>query len=276
MKKIIISLLLVIFTGANIYAQSFEPGIVGGGMYYLGDINSKSHFNQMKSAVGVMGRYNLDDRWSFKFSILKGSVSDADSLYNDLDNDAKNIDRGLHFRSSITEIGAMVEFNFWPYEVGTENNITPYIFGGVSAFFFHPEAINPVDPSKGYDGLRKYGTEGQLSNDQKVNSDTIYSESAFSIPFGIGIKYSLTDRIGLSVEWGLRKTFTDYLDDISTNYYLDAPSEPNTAAVLLSDPLRSHYAGMQRGNPETKDWYAFFGVSLTYKFNLNSGSCAEF
>lgn len=262
MKKIIISLLLVIFTGANIYAQSFEPGIVGGGMYYLGDINSKSHFNQMKSAVGVIGRYNLDDRWALRFNLLFGSVTGDDDFVLEVP------DRNLQFESSIMEVSAVAEFNFWPYQTGTEHNFSPYIFGGISAFFFEPMGIDPISGNEV--SLNEFGTEGQLLD------TTLYSKNAFSIPFGIGIKYSLTNRIGLSVEWGLRKTFTDYLDDISTNYYLDAPSEPNTAAVLLSDPLKSHYAGMQRGNPETKDWYAFFGVSMTYKFNLNSGSCAEF
>jgi len=263
MRKYIISLLLVIFTGANVYAQTLEPGIMGGGMYYLGDINSKSHFKQVKPSAGVMARYNIDNRWSFKFNILRGSVADDDSLH------MENLERGLEFRSSITEIGVMAEFNFWPYEVGTKNDITPYIFGGVSAFFFQPQGINPFSGVE--EPLRAYGTEGQ-----KLNS-TEYRESSISIPFGIGVKYSLTDRIGLSIEWGLRKTFTDYIDDISGNYYLDGPDQENiTAALLLSDPTKSHYAEMQRGNPETKDWYAFFGISLTCKINLNSNSCAEF
>lgn len=270
MRKILVSLLLLIFTGANVYAQTLESGIMGGGMYYLGDINSKSHFNQIKPAVGLIARYNIDNRWSFKFNLLKGSVTDNDSLYSD----QTNLERGLQFRSSITEIGVMAEFNFWPYETGNTNEITPYIFGGISAFFFHPDLENPTNFGV-LNGLRDEHTEGQVKGTDEVES-TEYKESSISIPFGIGIKYSLTDRIGLSVEWGLRKTFTDYLDDISGNYYLDAPDMTSSVAVLLSDPTKSHYAGMQRGNPETKDWYAFFGISLTYKFNLNNSSCAEF
>jgi hypothetical protein len=69
----------------------------------------------------------------------------------------------------------------------------------------------------------------------------------------------------------MHKTFTDYLDDVSQTYYLNSNNiNPNDPAEMLSDPSLTHQPQMQRGNPETKDWYSFSGLTLTYKFNIHS------
>ncbi len=45
-----------------------------------------------------------------------------------------------------------------------------------------------------------------------------YNLFQFSIPFGGGIKFRVSDHIVVAYEIGMRKTFTDYLDDVSTRY----------------------------------------------------------
>ena len=136
--------------------------------------------------------------------------------------------------------------------------MSPYIFGGVGVFFFNPKS-NGV-------ALRDLGTEGQNVGFEGRKKYNLYS---FSIPFGFGVKISLNSRLGFGFEWGLRKTFTDYIDDVSTTYYLDGANiDPANTAMYLSDPTGLHKPYMQRGNPKTNDWYAFTGISLSYKFNL--------
>lgn len=71
----------------------------------------------------------------------------------------------------------------------------------------------------------------------------------------------------------MRKTFTDYIDDISTTYYFDAPEIINnnttpTPKQLLSDPTMSHKPNMQRGDEKNNDWYNYTGITITYKFDL--------
>jgi hypothetical protein len=39
-----------------------------------------------------------------------------------------------------------------------------------------------------------------------------------AIPFGIGAKMNVSKKVGIGLEWGPRKTFTDYLDDVSGTY----------------------------------------------------------
>ena len=83
--------------------------------------------------------------------------------------------------------------------------------------------------------------------------------------------------IGVGAEWGMRKTTTDYLDDVSTTYYFDGPTAiPPTINQLASDPTLTHTTGMQRGNSRNTDWYSFAGVSLTFKIRmLKSESCLD-
>ena len=85
---------------------------------------------------------------------------------------------------------------------------------------------------------------------------------------GIGFKFNLRKRIAISIEYGIRKTFTDYLDDVSGNYLgndvLTGFRGP-LAAELADRSTDGATAGFNRGNPTNKDWYSFYGIMLTFK-----------
>lgn len=237
-------------------AQEVELGVFGGVSYYLGDINPGKHFSQVKPAYGLSARHNFNKRVAVRLSAFRGQLFASDQVIQ------FETDRMLKFRSNITDISVQMEFNFLPYFTGSlKEYLTPYIFGGFSAFFFNPK-------SDGVE-LREIGTEGQLVG--FLGRDK-YPNYSFGVPFGLGVKYSLTDRIGLTVEWGARKIFTDYLDDVSTTYYLDGPNiNPNDIEQLLSDPTRSKLPEMQRGDPGNNDWYFFSGITISYMFDLSGG-----
>jgi hypothetical protein len=141
----------------------------------------------------------------------------------------------------------------------------------VAVFAFNPQAKLG---DQWYD-LQPMGTEGQFL----PGCDTCpepYKLVQFSIPFGVGIRYKLTDKIDLNVEMGLRKTFTDYLDDVSGNYpNMEALRAWNPTSYLLSDRIdRVLYpqgAGPSpvgvngiRGDNTQDDWYVLTMVSATY------------
>lgn len=259
-KRIVfISVFLISLSGAG--AQTIETGPFVGASYYLGDINPGRHFDQSMFSTGVVARYNKDNRWAFRFNLLMGQVQASDNVRKAVDN------RGLAFTSNITEFSGVVEFNFFPYETGNnKHRYTPYIFAGLGFFFFQPKL--------GDIKLRDYGTEGQNIG---YRGRSPYELRGLAIPFGIGFKYGLTEKIALGIEWGMRKTFTDYIDDVSTTYYLNPSSYPNPdLTVLLSDPTQDHLPGMERGNQKTKDWYNFYGISITYKFNVGKINCNNF
>jgi hypothetical protein len=233
--------------------KSLEVGLTAGTTYYLGDINPYLHFLRPKVAYGALVRLNFSTRWTARLTGIIGKVEGDDNILNYVEN------RGLRFRTNIFDISAVGEFNFFDYFTGSKkNNWTPYIYGGVGVIIYNPK-VDGTD-------LRSLGTEGQNVG---FNGRSQYGKFAVTVPFGVGFKFSLNRRISATVEWGMRKTLTDYLDDVSTTYYLyGSEIDPASTDQLLSDPTRSHEPYQERGNSGTDDWVGFAGITLTYKINL--------
>jgi hypothetical protein len=251
--------------------KSAEIGIFLGGSYYIGDINPLVHFGPMtKPAAGAVFRYNINQRFALRANAFFGNVAADDALSPSLAQQQRN----LNFKSKITEFSVQAEFNFLDYQIGNERKkFTPYIFAGVGAFMFNPVAVyNNFSYT-----LQPLGTEGQgLPGGPKKK----YKLTQMSIPFGVGIKTNLAKRIGLSIEWGMRKTFTDYLDDVSGEYYnkVELAESRGAVAAAASDPSKGldpkyNNVGRQRGNPTTKDWYSFAGFVLTLKLKEKRETC---
>jgi hypothetical protein len=259
-KNCIFILILSLFTPVVQAQHSGDLGLVGGVTYYIGDLNPSIPFKMAKPAFGIVYRHNFNTRVSVRIHGISGTVAGDDTK------STNNKARNLNFESTITEAGVQGEINFFEYFVGSRmHSITPYLFGGVSAFFFKP--YGNVNGTKV--ALQPLGTEGQ--GDAGYDGRKPYDQFAFAMPFGLGVKYSLNKIFGVSAEWGMRKTSTDYLDDVSKTYYLDLSGvNPSSATTeqLASDPTLSHNAGMQRGNSRNKDWYSFAGVSLTVKIRM--------
>ncbi len=237
-------------------AQTLEIGGFAGTSYYLGELNPALPYNQTQLAYGALARYNLNPRWALKFSYYRGNVEGSDATGNSI------VNRDLNFKSKINDFSLNIEFNFWEYFTGSKKSFfTPFIFAGISYFTFKPTSFSGV-------ALQPIGTEGQNIG---FAGRSPYNQYSFAFPFGFGFKYSLNERLGLTFEWGMRKTFTDYIDDVSTTYYLEGQDiNPDIAGEILSDPTMSHDPYMQRGDDQTNDWYNYTGITITYKFDLRS------
>lgn len=264
-KYFIIALLGLLSYNANAqFIEKSDFGIIVGGGNYIGDINPKYNFYNTKLMVGAIYRYNINPRWAVRGNFLFGSVA-----ANDMDFD--NI-RNLSFESKINEISAICEFNFFDYQIGSrKHKLSPYIFGGIGVFFMNPKALieNRITNLTEYVELKPLTTEGQGME----GFDSPYSLTQISIPFGLGVKFSVNKFISIGFEWGLRKTFTDYIDDVSKDYVdratlLEWSGELGlSASDRTNEILENTYnpTGSMRGNPETKDWYQFFGFMVTAK-----------
>jgi len=259
MHRICLLLLFFIFLTIGAYAQrSSELGVSGGLSYYVGELNPGRPFTLVQPAYGIFYRLNLNSRIAWQLHANRGKVKGDDAVTGFFP------DRYLNFESPVTEIGVQFEVNFLDYFVGSvRHRITPYVFGGAGIFMFKPTGV--INGEK-YE-LRPLTTEGQgLAGRPKE-----YKLTSVSFPMGLGAKFSLSQYVGIGFEWGVRKTTTDYLDDISTTYYLDqagkTPGEVSTAG-LASDPTLSHQADMQRGNSKNKDWYSFALISISVKIRM--------
>jgi hypothetical protein len=148
------------------------------------------------------------------------------------------------------------------------SNLSAYASVGIGGAYFNPKAQ--------YNGqwvaLQPLSTEGQGI----VPGREPYSRVTLIIPGAIGARYSLGRKWALSMEYGFRKTFTDYMDDVSTTYVSDAllRAEKGNAAADLANPAftKSWFgAGEQRGNPENQDYYMMLSVSVHYKLLKGQG-----
>lgn len=173
-----------------------------------------------------------------------------------------------------------VEFNFFPFSMRDDHfPWTPYLFGGLGFFAFNPKAYytDPLSGESDWYDLQPLCTEGQgtpLAPDRKV-----YTLKQVSMPFGIGVKYHPSKQLTLSAEYGFRKTWSDYIDDVSTTYVDNNQLAyySGTLAAALADrssevePGYVNTAGVKRGDDSLDDWFAYFNVSVSVSFDFLFG-----
>ncbi|MGC4041314.1 MAG: DUF6089 family protein [Flavobacterium sp.] len=86
-------------------------------------------------------------------------------------------------------------------------------------------------------------------------TDEDYRASAFAIPMTVGVKGNILENFVLGLEVGARYTFTDNLDG--------------------SSPKNENLQSLRFGNLNSKDWYVFTGITLTYTFGEKPCYCAD-
>ncbi|HVF81819.1 MAG TPA: DUF6089 family protein, partial [Flavisolibacter sp.] len=259
----------------NSYVQEGEFGIGVGAGHYFGDLNTRVGLNRPKIAAGLFFRKNFGNYIAVRLAGNFAQLGYSDA-YNTKNEFMRR--RNLSFNTKVWELALQGDFNFYRFMPGEPDfRFTPYITFGVSAFSYDPYAYLKGDKYF----LRPLGTEGQGSADSTLANRKPYSTMALAIPFGVGVKYALNDRINIGFEVVHRFANTDYLDDVSTTYPGAASFPPNpdgspSPAFLLSD--RSYETGtpignknQQRGNSQNKD--QFVTAMFYLSFNLQSYKC---
>lgn len=206
--------------------------------------------------------------------------------------------RNIHFRSPIMELSTMAEYTVLRLQrqgarytrVTRSRTIgglagSLYIFAGVGGFYYNPQGYFEKDsyqgnipvyelPDDGWYNLRPLKTEGQGYFATRPN----YTPFSLVIPFGFGASVELSRDISLGIRYGFRKTFTDYIDDVSTTYvdpliYNIMFDDPGQTAIAeyFSNPTKNSLSksstspGQQRGNPFNTDAYMFGFITLHYR-----------
>lgn len=233
-KKLVFIVIFGLLTIISTEAQILETGLQGGITYYNGDWNPGVPYNMVKPVGGLVARYSEGTRWAFALNVNSGMYATDDRFARDVkplfppqvrDSLTQMI------TNSISTASIVAEFNFYDFFTGSEKDfITPYIFGGIGMMWHN--AIQPIT-----DSLSPiYDFPKNLIEDSFKNS--------IILPFGVGIKYSISYRFGLSAEWRMIKTFTDELD-------------------IQLENRTAPYNDMNNN-----DWLNFTTISLTYKFVL--------
>ena len=260
--------LMLIFSATVSKSQNLHFGIFGGLANYQGDLVDKYYpKHQTNGSIGVTVHYELTDKILVRGAFTFARVNGADRYSADDSLKARN----LSFETPISEISLVGEYYFLNLY---EHRFSPYVFAGIAGFHFNPYSYNQKG-SQVY--LRDLSTEGQglpAYPDKKT-----YSLNQFAVPFGGGLRYALSDNIRIGLELGIRKLFTDYLDDVSTTY----PAEADLLAAKGPDAVDLSYrgdelqggnqlfpSGSQRGGAKYNDMYYFTGLNISLRFGSKS------
>ena len=253
-------------TSLKFSPNNTELGLNIGMMGYNGDLKaSPNPYNQSNLAVGFQVRNELNDYLAIRLCASYGHIEgdDAKSVIYDMKK------RNLSFRSPVTDFGFITEFSlpirfdYRSTDTGAKrySKLIPYIFVGIQGFKFNPMAYNKGQ----WHDLQPLYTEG------KANS---YNLMQISIPLGFGFKYRINSKLSVAAEFCLSKTYTDYLDDVSTNYQaydvqLAENGQLSADLSYRSDELPERgtakaKAGQKRGSPTYKDLYFTNMFSFRY------------
>jgi hypothetical protein len=212
--KFSLSTLLFVFCTNALVAQRSEVGFGLGTFNYTGDLVRTYNFKYSKPAATVFYRSNLSRVVSFRVALTAGKIGASEKPI-----DPSASIRNASFDLFLMEASTVMEYHFLNWrETKRFVRFTPYLFGGIGLF----------------------GISGD------VQKTAEYSNIQASFPFGGGFKYVYNPKWYFSLEFGVRKTFFDYLDNISAG-----------------DMRNKNY---QYGNPNDNDNYYFIGLTLTRTF----------
>lgn len=258
--KLLLFSIFFLLISCSLSAQRLSVGVWAGISNYFGDLNTTANFEYSGPGAGFFVRNAFSKRFAYKGSINYGKVAFSDEANDNVYQRKRN----LSFESPIVEFSNELEFNFFKFDVTKENyTFTPYILIGVSIFYFNP--TTELDGMRVR--LRDYATEGQGTEEGTGDK---YTRAAFAIPMGIGFKYSFDPRWTLGLEGGIRKTFTDFIDDVSGTYpeFINNTPDNSLGSELsdrsdeLGEPIG--LPGKQRGSNNRNDDFLFVGLSLSY------------
>ena len=318
MKKVIILLQFIFLTTFVVNAQKgYEPpypfeigGHIGTSMF-LGELGGQSGVGtpfirdtDLKSTrfnVGLFGRWNIARYFSARFEFNYLSIHGDDKLagkgangqfsptipdYTDMS--WYRFYRNLNFRSHVIETFVAAEIIPYNFELGGGYQgysvLSPYGFVGIGGFYFNPQGY--YEARGEWVNLKPLKTEGQGLVDGVKN----YSLVQLNLPMGFGLKWNYDDKWTLAFEVNHRMTFTDYIDDVSTNYVDQAlltanlPSNLVAPAIAMADRsveidptnevyntyrLQPTYAGQQRG--DARDYDSYYTLTVRFSYYLGYG-----
>ncbi len=297
-----LSVLICLFTLFSINSRSqsinfangkYEIGVGVGPMFFLGDLGGtagtgKTFIKDLnlpltKLTKGFFINYYpaewLGLRVAGNMGFVEGNDAEAPAKGGD-EEDRKY--RNLSFKSNINEVYAAVEIYptaFLEKYDGLQGKIRPYILGGVGMYHFNPKA---KDVNGTWVALQPLHLEGQGFPEYPDSKP--YKLTQKNLLFGFGIKYYVKENVYIGFEILHRKLFTDYVDDVSHNYYIDpiyfdrylTPANALIARRLYyrgtyTFPTTRPYQDFaERGDPKQND--AYFSSILRFGWRISSAN----
>ncbi len=248
MKKLLLVFAIVLITLSGHAQKTADIGIWGGTGTVWGDMDDNTPFDKLNLNFGAYFRYNFNARVGLRAMFLTGSMS-RDGM---VENAEWSFDKGVQ------DLTVQAEINYLKYVLGSKKmKFSPYVTLGLGVSYytynFRPEDIytfNPNYPEINYDATGK-----PVANDREE------SLVVPTLPFGIGVKWAIGQRLGVGVEYQMRKHMSDKLDDLD-----DPLSFVNDIGETVNYTSQNH----------NNDWTGYLGVHVTYKVYIGKKACPAY
>lgn len=241
--------------------------------------------SQTRPAAHIDFRYYVARKMALRSRLTYGILAGNDNLTSE----PFRQNRNLNFKTDLYEASLVFEFHLYREELGhvydlrgvegtKSSRVGFYFFAGVGGFYFDPKA----QFENAWVQLKPLGTEGQGLEGGAEE----YNNLQVCIPMGVGLRKAFSKTLSAGLELQYTKTFTDYIDDVSTKYYDNESirAANGDIAAYLADPslgigrvyeagLNPTATGEQRGDEKDLDAYLFLKMQVHYKLiKYKSGS----
>ncbi|MEZ4984910.1 MAG: DUF6089 family protein [Saprospiraceae bacterium] len=205
-----------------------DMSILVGGSAYLGDLTSHNlqpDTDNLNFSYGLSASLPIKYNWRVRAGVLYGTINGTDAYNTNLD----FIKRGFSFTTRFLEPSTRLEWipfakKRFPTTGGYKNIVTPYFFAGIGMTSYQADTY--------------YGIPGINGYSANIRADLLHKEKwTMVFPAGMGIQADLSPHTTLGIEFGWRKSMTDYLDGVAV-----------------------------AGNPDADDWYITGGLTLSYRW----------
>jgi len=285
MRKLIVAIMLIMSSHCVFSQQTTDLGVQVAAATYWGDIENVSRSNSVTPVIGILGRLNFNKRLAVRGQLFTGNLK-AEGLFTNANiwqsgaprviDPITNIevpylrdpDFNYYFNRSFQSVEALFEFNFRNYKLGStkKDMFTPFVSVGFGGFFSRASRVGSfiLQPFETIPGSLVYVPYIDAELKKTNNSDVL----TLTVPFGAGIKYNITKRLGGIIEVVVRKTFADNIDN------LDDPKRFQfDPAAIASDPLYGYPDKISKTQLNNNDWYATLAVSICYQLWSSKGNC---
>jgi hypothetical protein len=263
LKRLLSTILFTLTHVAVLHAQRIDVDLFGGICNYQGDLQPVFiTMTQSRPAGFIVVKYCLTEKIFIRSGIAVGSLQGDDKVNKE---DLRL--RNLRFQSGLKELHVAGEYRFLKAD---QFALTPYVFLGGGIYHFNPYT-RYMDDKKIY--LQPLGTEGQGLPEYPQKK--MYSLTQFSVVYGGGFKWQLNCNLNVGFEFGQRKLFTDYLDDVSGSFASEEALRNGRGPLAADVAYRRDELdnkpypdeGSGRGNPRENDWYYFAGFTIGLRLN---------
>lgn len=185
----------------------YQFGVGAGTFIYQGDLTPSvlGSYNTIRPVINLLATKFFSSSLALRASLAFGGLRGDDAKY---DNPEYRQQRNFNFRTPVAEIAAIGEWNILGRNYITKG-LSPYLFGGAGYTFLkiHRDWSNL--------NVAYFSAESALMPGLAEDAQRPVPKGLLVLPVGVGARYYISDRIGISAETSYRILSNDYLDGFS-------------------------------------------------------------